>query len=126
MAAKLRPSKVVHSADDWEDLLLPGNRAPTEACTEVVFRADAAFAKPEIYEVLEERSVKCAIRIPSNENPERNDHRTVDATRRQTEPTSQWSGTRVSCARRDGRRRGESWRRWSFTSGSCFLTWGSS
>jgi len=36
-----------------------------------VFRADAAFAKPEIYEVLEERSVKCAIRIPSNENPER-------------------------------------------------------
>ena len=37
-----------------------------------MFRADAAFAKPEIYEVLEERSVKCAIRIPSNENPERN------------------------------------------------------
>src|SRR5205085_9338664 len=28
--------------------------------------------EPEIYEVLEERSVKCAIRIPSNENPGRN------------------------------------------------------
>ena len=38
---------------------------------EVVFRADAAFAKPEIYEVLEERGVKYAIRIPSNENLER-------------------------------------------------------
>ena len=29
---------------------------------EVVFRADAAFAKPEIYEALEERGVKYAIR----------------------------------------------------------------
>jgi hypothetical protein len=28
----------------------------------VVFRADAAFAKPEIYEALEERGVKYAIR----------------------------------------------------------------
>jgi hypothetical protein len=41
-------------------------------CTEVVFRAGSAFAKPDIYEVLEERSVKCAIRILSNETPERN------------------------------------------------------
>jgi hypothetical protein len=37
----------------------------------VVFRADAAFAKPEIYEALEERGVKYAIRIPSNESLER-------------------------------------------------------
>ena len=36
----------------------------------VVFRADAAFAKPEIYEALEERGVKYAIRIPANENLE--------------------------------------------------------
>jgi hypothetical protein len=36
----------------------------------VVFRADAAFAKPEIYEALEERGVKYAIRIPSNDNLE--------------------------------------------------------
>jgi MFS superfamily sulfate permease-like transporter len=33
---------------------------------EVVFRADAAFAKPEIYEALEKRGVKYAIRIPAN------------------------------------------------------------
>ena len=38
---------------------------------QVAFRADAAFAKPEIYEALEERNVKYAIRIPANENLER-------------------------------------------------------
>jgi hypothetical protein len=38
---------------------------------EVVCRADAAFAKPEIYEALEERGVKYAIRISSNESLER-------------------------------------------------------
>ncbi len=38
---------------------------------EVVFRADAAFARPEVYEVLEERGVKCAIRIPANDSLER-------------------------------------------------------
>jgi hypothetical protein len=38
---------------------------------EVAFRADAAFAKPETYEALEERGVKYAIRIPSNDSLER-------------------------------------------------------
>ena len=38
---------------------------------EVVFRADAAFAKPEIYEALEEREVKYAIRIPANDSLQR-------------------------------------------------------
>jgi hypothetical protein len=47
LAAKLRPGNV-HSADDWEELLLP-----------------------EIYEALEERGVRYAIRIPSNESLER-------------------------------------------------------
>jgi len=37
----------------------------------VVFRADAAFAKPEIYEALEGRGVKYAIRIPANDSLER-------------------------------------------------------
>jgi hypothetical protein len=31
---------------------------------EVVFRPDAVFAKPEIYEALEEQGLKCAIRLP--------------------------------------------------------------
>ena len=37
----------------------------------MVFRADAAFAKPEIYEALEERKVKYTIRLPANDNLER-------------------------------------------------------
>ena len=37
----------------------------------MVFRADAAFAKPEIYEELEERGVKYAIRLPTNAGLER-------------------------------------------------------
>ena len=35
------------------------------------FGADAAFAKPEIYEALEKRDVKYAIRIPANDSLER-------------------------------------------------------
>ena len=38
---------------------------------EVGFRADAAFAKPEIYEALEERGVTDAIRLPANNSLER-------------------------------------------------------
>jgi Transposase DDE domain group 1 len=37
----------------------------------VVFRADAAFAKPAIYEALEARGVMYAIRIPANDTLER-------------------------------------------------------
>src|SRR5665811_2269738 len=70
LAAKLRPGNV-HSADDWEELLLPEIARQQKQGKEVVFRADAAFAKPEIYEALEERGVKYAIRIPSNDNLER-------------------------------------------------------
>src|ERR1022692_490955 len=71
LAAKLRPGNV-HSADGWEDLLLPEIERQQELGKEVVFRADAAFAKPEIYEALEERGVKYAIRIPANNGLERN------------------------------------------------------
>jgi hypothetical protein len=70
LAAKLRPGNV-HSADGWEELLLPEIERQQKLGKEVVFRADAAFAKPEIYEALEERGVKYAIRIPANENLER-------------------------------------------------------
>ena len=38
---------------------------------DVVVRADAAFAKPDIYEALEKRGVPYAIRIPSNDILER-------------------------------------------------------
>ena len=37
----------------------------------LVCRADAAFAKPEIYEAWEARGVNYAMRIPSNDSQER-------------------------------------------------------
>jgi hypothetical protein len=70
LGAKLRPGNV-HSADDWEELLLPEIERQQKRRKEVVVRADAAFAKPEIYEALEERGVNYAIRVPANENLER-------------------------------------------------------
>ena len=70
LAAKLRPGNV-HSAEDWEELLLPEIERQQQLGKEVVFRADAAFAKPEIYEALEEREVKYAIRIPANDSLQR-------------------------------------------------------
>ena len=54
LAAKLRPGNV-HSAEGWEELLLPEVERQQELGKDVVFRADAAFAKPEIYEAMEER-----------------------------------------------------------------------
>jgi hypothetical protein len=69
-AAKPRPGRV-HSVDDWEELLLPGIERQHKLGKEVVFRADAAFAKPEICEALEERGVKHAIRIPASDGLER-------------------------------------------------------
>jgi hypothetical protein len=70
LAVKLRPGNV-HSAEGWEELLLPEIKRQQQQGKEVVFRADAAFAKPELYEALEERDVKYAIRLPSNNNLER-------------------------------------------------------
>ena len=70
LAAKLRPGNV-HSAEDWEELLLPEIERQPRMGKEVAFRADAAFAKPEIYGALEEREVKYAIRIPANDSLQR-------------------------------------------------------
>jgi DDE family transposase len=70
LAAKLRPDNV-HSAEDWDELLLPEIERQQAEGKQVAFRADTAFAKPEIYEALEERGVKYAIRILANENLER-------------------------------------------------------
>ena len=47
LAARLRPGNV-HSAEDWEEVLLPEIERQQELEKEVVFRADAAFAKPGI------------------------------------------------------------------------------
>jgi hypothetical protein len=71
LAAKLRPGNV-HSADGWEALLLPEIDQQQAQGRDVVFRGDAAFAKPELYETLEERDVQYAIRLPANDSLQRN------------------------------------------------------
>ena len=53
-SATLRPGNV-HSADDWDDLRVPEDERQQAEGTRVAFRADAAFAKPAIYDALEER-----------------------------------------------------------------------
>jgi hypothetical protein len=45
LVAKLRPGNV-HSAEGWEEFLLPEIERQQKLGKEVVFRADAAFAKP--------------------------------------------------------------------------------
>jgi hypothetical protein len=57
LAAKLRAGHV-HSADDWDELLVPEIERQQAQGQRVAFRADAAFAKPEIYEALETRGVQ--------------------------------------------------------------------
>src|SRR2546427_6400695 len=70
LAAKLRPGNM-HSAEGWEDLLLPEIERQQRMGKEVAFRGDAAFAKPEVYEALEAPGVKYAIRISANDSLER-------------------------------------------------------
>ncbi len=70
LVAKVRPGNL-YSAEDWDELLLPESERQQAEGKEVAFRADAAFAKPEIYEALEERGVMYVIRIPANDSLER-------------------------------------------------------
>jgi len=71
LAVKLRPGNV-HSAEGWEELLLPEIERLKALGIAVAFRGDAAFAKPELYEALEERDVQYVIRLPANDNLQRN------------------------------------------------------
>src|SRR5215213_807907 len=61
----LRPGNV-HSADGWRAVLEPVVSRYRGKVKHLYFRADAAFAGPEIYEFLEAEGVKYAIRLPAN------------------------------------------------------------
>jgi Transposase DDE domain group 1 len=61
----LRPGNV-HGAEDWRSVLEPVLARYRERGVELYFRADAAFAKPELYETLEAEGVQYAIRLPAN------------------------------------------------------------
>jgi hypothetical protein len=66
LAVKLRPGNV-HSADGWDEVLLPVIDRLQGGGQTVVVRADAAFALPAVYEALERREVRYAIRLPAND-----------------------------------------------------------
>ncbi|MGH9770667.1 MAG: transposase [Candidatus Acidiferrales bacterium] len=118
LAAKLRPGNV-HSAEDWDELLLPEIERQQAEGKEVAFRTDAAVAKPEIYEAREECGVKYAVPIPANDSLERDiaELLTRAVGRPSHKPVFQYKGFLYQAASWKTARR--VWRRWSFTSGSC-------
>ncbi|WP_371061395.1 IS1380 family transposase [Rhodosalinus sp. 5P4] len=61
----LRPGNV-HSADGWRDVLDPVIARYAERDIMKFFRADAAYATPDLYERLEEADYFYAIRLPTN------------------------------------------------------------
>ena len=69
--AMLRPGNV-HSAERWREVLEPVVKRYQEKGVRLLFRADAAFAKPEVYEYLESRDTGYAMRLPANEVLQRN------------------------------------------------------
>jgi hypothetical protein len=64
--AMLRPGNV-HSSHNWRAVLEPIVIRYERAGVRRYFRADAAFARPEVYEYLEDHGFHYAIRLPSNE-----------------------------------------------------------
>ena len=61
----LRPGNV-HSAEGWRSVLEPVIARYRERGLPLWFRGDAAFAKPELYELLEAEGIGYAIRMPAN------------------------------------------------------------
>jgi hypothetical protein len=63
---RLRPGNV-HSAEGWRLVLEPVIARYRERRLDLYCRADAAFAKPEVYERLEAGDIHYAIRLPANQ-----------------------------------------------------------
>jgi hypothetical protein len=61
----LRPGNV-HSAEHWRQVLEPIVERYKKRGVRLLFRADAAFAKPEVYDFLELRDIGYAVRLPAN------------------------------------------------------------
>ena len=61
----LRPGNA-HSAEGWRSVLEPVIARYRERGLPLWFRGDAAFVKPELYELLEAEGIGYAIRMPAN------------------------------------------------------------
>src|ERR671926_490598 len=62
----LRPGNV-HSADGWRAVLEPVIARYRGIAKHLYFRGDAAFANPEVYELLEAEGASYTIRLPANQ-----------------------------------------------------------
>jgi Transposase DDE domain group 1 len=62
----LRPGNV-HSADGWRAVLEPVIARYRGIVKHLYFRGDAAFANPEVYELLEAEDASYTIRLPANQ-----------------------------------------------------------
>jgi hypothetical protein len=62
----LRPGNV-HSADGWRAVLEPVIARYRGVVKHLYFRGDAAFANPEVYELLEAEGASYTIRLPANQ-----------------------------------------------------------
>ena len=62
----LRPGNV-HSADGWRKVLEPVVERYRDRKLRRSFRADAAFASPQVYELVEDEGFLYAIRLPKNQ-----------------------------------------------------------
>ena len=63
--AKLRPGNVA-SVDNWRSVLVPVIERYRDLDAPRFFRADAAFAMPDLYELLESEGYRYAIRLKAN------------------------------------------------------------
>jgi hypothetical protein len=125
LAAKLRPGNV-HSADGWDEVLLPIIDRYRRRGQTVVARADAAFALPALYEAMERRGVRYAIRLPANDVLERRIENLLTRSRGR-QATLRWSVIGASSTRRPrGTDLDGSSPRSNITSGNCFPGWASS
>src|SRR5919106_791058 len=68
--AVLRPGDV-HSADGWQEFIDPIVQRYLKEPVRLLFRGDAAFAKPDLYLYLEARNIGYAIRLSANQVLER-------------------------------------------------------
>jgi hypothetical protein len=61
----------VHSANGWQEFIDPIVEGYLREPVRLLFRGDAAFAKPDLYDYLEARGISYAIRLPANQVLER-------------------------------------------------------
>jgi hypothetical protein len=57
----------LHNTEGWQEVLEPAVQGHQKKRLRLLFRAEAAFAKPEVYEYLEQERIGYAIRLPANE-----------------------------------------------------------